>query len=153
MRVPCRDGTSMLGQRPAFESRLSPKPARAFLMIYFVYILISQKDNSFYIGQTNNIDDRLKRHNAGQERYTKTKVPWKLFWFIQVPSRSEAMRLERNIKNFKSMNGTVDFNSCKRTLRDTLSMSCGCRAGTARACSAKGRHSSPVFHPSPQGLF
>src|SRR5258706_234953 len=95
MRVPCRDGTSMLGQRPAFESRLSPKPARAFLMIYFVYILISQKDNSFYIGQTNNIDDRLKRHNAGQERYTKTKAPWKLFWFIQVPSRSEESRTVR----------------------------------------------------------
>src|SRR5258705_145955 len=143
----------MLGQRPAFESRLSPKPARAFLMIYFVYILISQKDNSFYIGQTNNIDDRLKRHNAGQERYTKTKVPWKLFWFIQVPSRSEAMRLERNIKNLKSRKRILRLKKGSVGQEGIFWRSWDHCKETARACSAKGRHSSPVFHPSPQGLF
>src|SRR5258708_5773406 len=109
MRVPCRDGTSMLGQRPAFESRLSPKPARAFLMIYFVYILISQKDNSFYIGQTNNIDDRLKRHNAGQERYfffndTATTEIYTLSLTTLYRSR-----LERNIKNLKSRKRILEF--------------------------------------------
>src|SRR5258706_119847 len=109
MRVPCRDGTSMLGQRPAFESRLSPKPARAFLMIYFVYILISQKDNSFYIGQTNNIDDRLKRHNAGQERYTKTKVPWKLFLLIIVRSPTYAICLYTTLNKFKSRKRILEF--------------------------------------------
>src|SRR5260221_183954 len=120
MRVPCRDGTSMLGQSQPFESCLSPMRVSSVVMIYDVYILISQKDNSFYIGQTNNIDDRLKRHNAGQERYTKTKVPWKLFWFIQVPSRSEAMRLERNIKNLKSRKRILEFIRGKGNHSDIL---------------------------------
>src|SRR5258706_436129 len=120
MRVPCRVDTSMLGQTQAFESLLSPKPARAFLMIYFVYILISQKDNSFYIGQTNNIDDRLKRHNAGQERYTKTK-----FLMMLRSSRSTlfpyaTLFLSRNIKNLKSRKRILEFIRGKGNHSDIL---------------------------------
>ncbi|MBS1539503.1 MAG: GIY-YIG nuclease family protein, partial [Bacteroidetes bacterium] len=36
-------------------------------MDFYVYILQSDKDQSFYIGQTNNLDERLKRHNLGME--------------------------------------------------------------------------------------
>src|SRR5260221_718422 len=120
MRVPCRDGTSMLGQRPAFESRLSPKPAIFFFndtVTNEIYTLFPTRRST---DLTNNIDDRLKRHNAGQERYTKTKVPWKLFWFIQVPSRSEAMRLERNIKNLKSRKRILEFIRGKGNHSDIL---------------------------------
>ena len=88
-----------------FESHLSPEPRfeRGFLLMDFVvYILQSEKDGSFYIGQTGDLPNRLKRHNQGLEKYTSRKVPWKLYWSKSVESRSEAVKLERKIKNLKS---------------------------------------------------
>ena len=71
-------------------------------MDFVVYILQSEKDGSFYIGQTGDLPNRLKRHNQGLEKYTSRKVPWKLYWSKSVESRSEAVKLERKIKNLKS---------------------------------------------------
>jgi putative endonuclease len=69
---------------------------------YFVYILFSDKLQSHYIGQTQNLNERLRRHNAGIEKYTSKGAPWNLKTFVTVSTRSEAMKLERKLKNFKS---------------------------------------------------
>jgi putative endonuclease len=76
---------------------------------YFCYILISLKDGRFYIGQTNNLENRLKQHNQGKSNYTKRFIPWKLFAFIKVDSRNKAMDFERKIKNLKSRNRILIF--------------------------------------------
>ncbi len=34
--------------------------------MYFVYVLQSRKDGGFYIGQTSNLDSRLKAHKLGR---------------------------------------------------------------------------------------
>jgi putative endonuclease len=78
-------------------------------MEFYVYILQSEKDGSFYFGQTNNLDDRLKRHNSGSEKYTSKKTPWRLFWYIKVDSRAEAMKLEKKLKNLKSTKRMMEF--------------------------------------------
>jgi putative endonuclease len=78
-------------------------------MEFYFYILQSEKDGSFYFGQTNNLDDRLKRHNCGSEKYTSKKTPWKLFWYIKVGSRAEAMKLEKKLKNLKSTKRLMEF--------------------------------------------
>jgi putative endonuclease len=78
-------------------------------MNFFVYILISEIDGSFYIGQTNDINSRLQRHNSGSEKYTSKKIPWKIFWFTEVNSRSAAMKLERRLKNMKSRKRIMEF--------------------------------------------
>ncbi|HEV8513444.1 MAG TPA: GIY-YIG nuclease family protein [Cyclobacteriaceae bacterium] len=78
-------------------------------MSFYVYILQSEKDQSFYIGQTNDLLERLRRHNHGLEKYTSKKVPWKLFWKTEVPSRSDAMRLEKRLKNLKSTKRMMEF--------------------------------------------
>ncbi|WP_240507877.1 GIY-YIG nuclease family protein, partial [Algoriphagus faecimaris] len=36
-----------------------------FLVMYFVYILFSPKTNKYYVGSTDNLESRLKHHNAG----------------------------------------------------------------------------------------
>jgi putative endonuclease len=64
-----------------------------------VYIIYSCSLNKYYVGQTNNIDDRLLRHNSGREKYTKIGTPWELVWKKEVLTRSEAMKLEKQIKN------------------------------------------------------
>ncbi len=71
-------------------------------MKYYVYILFSLKIQKFYIGQTNGIDQRIKRHNSGLENYTSKGIPWQLVFYTCCDSRAESMKLERKIKNFRS---------------------------------------------------
>jgi putative endonuclease len=69
---------------------------------YFVNILQSEKDGSFYVGQTDDLDIRVSKHNQGLSRYTSTKRLLKLVYFEVYPSRSEAVRRESQIKKQKS---------------------------------------------------
>jgi putative endonuclease len=71
-------------------------------MEYWVYILQSEKDGSFYIGHTADLDERIQRHNQGRSPYTEAKLPWKLIYQEEFHSRSEAMRREHEIKEKKS---------------------------------------------------
>lgn len=66
--------------------------------MYFVYILHSCSLNKYYVGQTNNLDNRLSRHNSGRSKSTKPGIPWKLIFSLALPSRSDAMILEKKIK-------------------------------------------------------
>ena len=70
--------------------------------MYYVYIIQSEKDQSYYIGQTRDIDERLLRHNSGREQYTKVHLPWKLVYSEHFQTRLEAIRREREIKKKKS---------------------------------------------------
>ena len=72
--------------------------------MYFVYIIQSQRDGSYYVGHTNNLTDRLNRHNQGKSKYTKTKTPWHLMYVEEFGSRSDATKRESEIKRKKSKN-------------------------------------------------
>ena len=67
-------------------------------MTFSVYILESLKDGSFDVGPTNNLEDRLKRHNQGRVAYTEPKRPWKLVYSEKHPDRSSAAKREYEIK-------------------------------------------------------
>ena len=77
--------------------------------MYQVYILFSVKLNRYYVGQTNDLSSRLKRHNAGVENYTSKGLPWEIVYQVKVTTRSEAMRMEKKIKNFKSQERIREF--------------------------------------------
>lgn len=74
--------------------------------MFFVYILYSEIRKRlyseirqrYYVGQTNEINQRLERHNHGKVRSTKSGVPWQLIKTFEVNDRAEAMRLEAKIK-------------------------------------------------------
>ena len=70
-------------------------------MAYFVYILQSERDGSYYIGHTVDVGGRLKRHNEGRSTYTRGKAPWKLIYQEVCGSKAEAMNREREIKGKK----------------------------------------------------
>ena len=70
--------------------------------MFYVYILQSLKDESYYIGQTNNVSNRLERHNSRRQLATRSKVPWKLVYTEPFPTRSQAVRRELEIKSWKS---------------------------------------------------
>ena len=76
-------------------------------MAYFIYILQSQQDRSYYVGHTSNLEERLLRHNQGRSAYTRSKCPWKLVYQEAFDSKAEAMRREREIKEKRSR-GYID---------------------------------------------
>ena len=78
-------------------------------MSYYVYILLSENDGSYYIGQTSNLTSRLEAHNSGKSKYTKNKLPWRIYAFKEVPSRSEAIKFERKLKNLHSKQKIIEF--------------------------------------------
>ena len=64
----------------------------------FVYIILC-RGGSFYTGVTNNMVDRMRRHNAGTgSKYVRSRRPAHLVWCLTCRSRSDALRLECTIK-------------------------------------------------------
>jgi putative endonuclease len=49
--------------------------------MFFVYILISKKDNKRYIGMTSDLNRRLFEHNTGLVKSTKNRTPLELVYF------------------------------------------------------------------------
>ena len=67
-----------------------------------MYIIQSHKDESYYVGSTQDLEARLERHNQGRSRYTKTGIPWKIVFTEKFDTRSQAVKRERQIKSRKS---------------------------------------------------
>jgi putative endonuclease len=67
-------------------------------MAFYVYIIQSKKDKSFYKGYTENYEKRLDQHNKGESSYTSKKIPWNLVYLEMHNSKKEALIREKNLK-------------------------------------------------------
>jgi putative endonuclease len=67
--------------------------------MYFIYILQSQKDQSFYIGYSADIKRRLLSHNDGNSLATKHKRPWQLIYFEGFLDKKDAKSREKYLKS------------------------------------------------------
>ena len=72
-----------------------------FIMSYYVYIIRSDKDGSYYVGSTQDIGARLARHNQGRSNYTRNRGPWEVVYFEEYSRRADAVKREKAIKNRK----------------------------------------------------
>jgi putative endonuclease len=79
---------------------------------YYVYILISLKDNNYYTGYTSNLNKRLLLHNDGKVVATKNRRPLKLVYWEGCLNREDATRRE---KYLKSGNGKIYLKNRIRT--------------------------------------
>jgi putative endonuclease len=70
-------------------------------MTFFVYVLRSLKDNKYYVGQTSNLEARIDYHNAGRQKSTKYRVPFKLVYYEELSSRMKAVKREKELKSGK----------------------------------------------------
>jgi putative endonuclease len=70
-------------------------------MAHYVYILQSLKDNKYYVGETPDVKARLLFHNAGKQRSTKHRIPFRLVLTEQYLTRAEALQREKQIKSWK----------------------------------------------------
>ncbi|WP_369327738.1 GIY-YIG nuclease family protein [Danxiaibacter flavus] len=66
--------------------------------MFYIYIIQSEIDNSFYKGYSENPAQRLIQHNNKESHYTSSKVPWRLVYVELMPSKREALIRERNLK-------------------------------------------------------
>jgi putative endonuclease len=68
-------------------------------MPYFVYVLVSERTGRRYTGSCQDIDERMRRHNAGHMPSTKHGVPWTLVHVEKFDTRPEAVWREQYLKS------------------------------------------------------
>ena len=70
--------------------------------MYYVYILQSEKDGSYYIGYTAYLEKRIESHNQGRSRYTRKKTPWICVYVEEYNNKKDALVREKYLKRMKS---------------------------------------------------
>jgi putative endonuclease len=70
-------------------------------MSYFVYILKSLKDQGYYIGSSSDVQARLRFHNKGLQRSTKSRIPFEVIYVEKFKGEREALIREKQIKSYK----------------------------------------------------
>ena len=73
-------------------------------MKYLTYILYSEKFDAFYYGQTQDLEARLVKHNSGFVKSSARYLPWCIFAYKELATRSEAFLMEKKLKNCKNRN-------------------------------------------------
>jgi predicted GIY-YIG superfamily endonuclease len=63
------------------------------------YVYSLKCKDGFYIGCTNDLKDRIKRHQAGQVDATKNRLPVELDFYIALSDEYKAFSLEKYLKS------------------------------------------------------
>ncbi len=99
--LPCHGRGRGFESRPA---RLKPFPifleGLFYFMLFYVYIIQSEKDDSFYKGFSLQPLLRLAQHNNKESTYTANKIPWKLFHLEIFGDKKAALKREIALKKY-----------------------------------------------------
>ena len=66
--------------------------------MYYVYIIQSQIDKSYYTGFTEDLKNRIKEHNTGKADITSTKGDYELVWYCAFNEKIKALAFEKYLK-------------------------------------------------------
>jgi putative endonuclease len=66
--------------------------------MYYVYILVSQKDKDLYIGSTPDLRRRIVEHNAGKSFSTAPRRPFTLVYYEAYLEKDDALHRESALK-------------------------------------------------------
>ena len=68
--------------------------------MHFAYILRSESDpDQYYVGLAEDVESRLKHHNAGKSRHTQKHQPWEIISIHGFLSREKAADFEKYLKS------------------------------------------------------
>ena len=72
--------------------------------MHYVYIIFSVSVQKFYVGETENISERIIKHNtkAYSSAFTSQSNDWSIQTTIECESRTQALQIEKHIKSMKS---------------------------------------------------
>jgi putative endonuclease len=82
--------------------------------MFYVYILLSLKDNKFYIGYSKNLKRRILEHKKKKVKSTRNRLPLRLICYEFYLSKTDALKRE---KFLKSSDGKKDL---RKRLIETL---------------------------------
>jgi putative endonuclease len=89
----------VVGSTPILSTNIISCFGRIFLfMSFFVYILYSSSLDRYYIGHTENLEDRIFRHTNSGSRSTKKANDWVVKYTKEFGLRGEAMGRELKSK-------------------------------------------------------
>ena len=71
-----------------------------YFCMFYVYIIQSQLDNTFYKGFTMQPNLRLLQHNNKESTYTSRKTPWQLIHLELFDDKTSALKREKRLKKY-----------------------------------------------------
>lgn len=72
--------------------------------MYFVYVIYNAKHGKIYIGQTANLDERIRSHNEKEFNRSYTSRfdgNWTIIYKEEYKSRPEALTREKQLKSYR----------------------------------------------------
>jgi putative endonuclease len=67
--------------------------------MFYVYVLESLKNGTWYIGFTSDLRRRFQEHAQGKNRSTKRYLPWKIIYYEACLDKIDAERREMWLKS------------------------------------------------------
>ncbi len=91
-------------------------------MEHFLYIIYSPSKNTYYVGETHNLEERLQKHktHSYDGSFTKMADDWKVALNYPCNSKEDAVYLERSIKRMKSKKFIIKIIADQSILLDIL---------------------------------
>ena len=68
------------------------------LLNYLTYVLLSEKDEKFYVGFTKDLRERLEKHKTGKVKSTANRRPLKLIYYEACLDERDAIKREKYFK-------------------------------------------------------
>jgi putative endonuclease len=102
-----RASNGCAGSSPARASKDCVKQVffvlrKPLALMFYVYILRSEKSGRYYIGYSENPEARLAEHNSGKAKSTRNYRPWTKVYQEEFLTEQQAVQRERQIKSMKS---------------------------------------------------
>ncbi len=70
--------------------------------MFYVYLLLSEKDKGYYIGYSSDLSKRFKNHCEGKVESTMYRRPLQLVYYEAYSTEDLARERERKLKEFGS---------------------------------------------------
>jgi len=68
--------------------------------LYYTYVLLSEKDEKFYVGFTKDLKLRFEHHQKGLVESTKDRRPLRLIYYEACLNQADATKRESYLKTY-----------------------------------------------------
>jgi predicted GIY-YIG superfamily endonuclease len=88
------------------------------MQFFYVYILQSESETKhYYVGRTEDLRTRLKKHNAGEVPHTAKFRPWQIKTAVAFNEEARAIEFEFYLKPLPAV--LLQKSGCKKTAHAT----------------------------------
>lgn len=84
------------------------------ILMYYVYVIKSIKNNMLYVGRSSNLKRRIMEHKSGNVKSTKKMLPIVVVFYESFLSKQDSIRRERYFKTTKGKS------SLKQIIRESI---------------------------------